>query len=115
MDWLQTNWPMALLMYLGMLALFSMIVSLTYFPITFVKKPADRRFYFQWLLVLWVISFLGGFVAPTLTLFGVIPNRSLVDPPFTGSALIGLAFFGFLPWVMYRMRDRGSGNATPNG
>jgi len=43
MTWQQANWPLALLIYLGLLAMFAVIVYCTYLPIRFMASPLVRR------------------------------------------------------------------------
>jgi hypothetical protein len=100
----QVNWPLALLIYLGLLGMFGLIVFCTYFPIWSMKEPATRRFYFRWLLVLWAATFVVGFVLPTCTLFGVLPNWSITDPATTAPLLMALVFMVFLPQMFRRIR-----------
>jgi len=104
MDWPQVNWPLALLIYLGLLAMFGVIVYCSYLPMRFMTVPGDRKFYFRWFLILWSLSFLIGFVLPTLTLFGVLPNWSITDPGFTAPTFTALVFMVFFSCVFQRMK-----------
>jgi hypothetical protein len=50
MNWQHMNWPLALLIDLGLLAMFVVELYWTYLPIKYMKEPADSRFHFRWLL-----------------------------------------------------------------
>jgi hypothetical protein len=115
MNWQQLNWPVALLIYLGLFVMFGVIVYCSYFPIRFMKVPADRKFYFRWLLVLWSLSFLIGFVLPTLTLFGVLPNWSITDPANYAPLIMALVFMVFFPWIFRRMKASPKPNLPERG
>jgi hypothetical protein len=104
MSWQQMNWPLALLISLCLLGMFAVIVYCTYLPIRLMQVPADRKFHFRWLLALWSLTFLIGFVLPTLALFSVLPNWSITDPATTAPTLMALVFMVYLPWVFRRMR-----------
>jgi hypothetical protein len=112
MTWQQVNWPLALLIYLGLLALFAVIVYCTYLPIRLMQVPAARKLYFRWLLVLWSVSFLVGFVLPTCTLFRILSNWSITDPAMTALPLMALVFMVYFPWMFQRMRASPSESAS---
>jgi len=103
MNWQQVNWPLALFIYLGLLGMFGVIVYCTYFPIRFMRRQEDRKFYFHWLIALWSLVFLVSFVLPTLALFGIVP-WSITDPAITTPLLMALVFMVFFPRIFQRMR-----------
>jgi hypothetical protein len=104
MNWQQINWPLALLIYGGLLAAFGVGLFCSYLPMRSMKVPADRTSYFRWLLVIWSLTFLVGFVLPTLTLFGILPNWSITDPATTTPLLMAVVFMFYFPWIFRRMK-----------
>jgi MFS family permease len=100
MNWQQFNWPLALLIYGGLLLMFGAAVVCSYLPIKRMTEPEERRFHVRWLTAIWSFGFVIGFVLPTLGLFGVLPNWSILDPAATTAFLIGLIFMVYMPNVV---------------
>jgi hypothetical protein len=109
----QVSWPLALWTYLGLLALFAVIVYCTYLPIRLVQGPAARKLYVRWLLVLWPLTILVGSLLPTLAVVGALPNRSMTDPAMTAPTVVALVFMAYFPWIF--LRGRASPNAAAPG
>ena len=98
MNWQQMDWPLALLIYGGLLAALAVGVYCSCLPMKSME-PAVRKLYFRWLLVLWSATFVVGFVLPTLTLLGVLRNWAITDPATTTPLLSALVFMFYFPWI----------------
>jgi hypothetical protein len=99
MNWQQMNWSLPLLISLGLLAIFVAMVYCTYLPVRYMKEPAVRKFHFRWLLALWSLWFVIGFVLPTLSLFGVLPSWLIADPAIILPACAAWIFLRYFPWL----------------